>query len=72
MCDKNRNDDRIKWLFRLQWVDCKHPTPIAIQLHPQCVLGIQSILQFSAERVVTIIAFYIKEGKKISDDLVVS
>ena len=34
--------------------------PIAIQLHPQCLLGIQSILQFSAERVVTIIAFYIK------------
>ena len=24
---------------------CKHPTPIAIQLHPQCLLGIQSILR---------------------------
>ena len=23
----------------------KHPTPIAIQLHPQCLLGIQSILR---------------------------
>ena len=32
----------------------KHPTPMTIQLHPQCLLGIQSILQFSAERVVTI------------------
>ena len=25
--------------------NCKHPTPIAIQLHPQCLLGIQSILR---------------------------
>ena len=24
---------------------CKHPTPMAIQLHPQCLLGIQSILR---------------------------
>ena len=23
----------------------KHPTPMAIQLHPQCLLGIQSILR---------------------------
>lgn len=23
----------------------KHPTPIAIQLHPQCLLGIQGILR---------------------------
>ena len=36
-----------KWLpvciqFRLP---SKHPTPMAIQLHPQCLLGIQSILR---------------------------
>ena len=23
----------------------KHPTPMTIQLHPQCLLGIQSILR---------------------------
>ena len=26
-----------------EWLKSKHPTPIAIQLHPQCLLGIQSI-----------------------------
>ena len=26
-------------------LSCKHPTPMAIQLHPQCLLGIQSILR---------------------------
>ena len=25
--------------------ECKHPTPMAIQLHPQCLLGIQSFLR---------------------------
>ena len=24
---------------------CKHPTPMTIQLHPQCLLGIQGILR---------------------------
>ena len=30
--------------FSLQY-HRKHPTPMAIQLHPQCLLGIQSILR---------------------------
>ena len=25
--------------------ESKHPTPMTIQLHPQCLLGIQSILR---------------------------
>ena len=29
----------------VQSVDGKHPTPMTIQLHPQCLLGIQSILR---------------------------
>ena len=28
-----------------QLVHGKHPTPMTIQLHPQCLLGIQSILR---------------------------
>ena len=27
------------------WGGSKHPTPMTIQLHPQCLLGIQSILR---------------------------
>ena len=30
--------------FRLRNVG-KHPTPMTIQLHPQCLLGIQGILR---------------------------
>ena len=26
-------------------IDSKHPTPMTIQLHPQCLLGIQGILR---------------------------
>ncbi len=29
-------------LFKYQ---CKHQTPMAIQLHPQCLLGIQGIIR---------------------------
>ena len=33
-----------EWLKEIDF-HRKHPTPIAIQLHPQCLLGIQSILR---------------------------
>ena len=28
-----------------EMMESKHPTPMTIQLHPQCLLGIQSILR---------------------------
>ena len=36
----------MRWIVRCtQLYERKHPTPMAIQLHPQCLLGIQSILR---------------------------
>lgn len=32
-------------LERFCELPCKHPTPMTIQLHPQCLLGIQGILR---------------------------
>ena len=31
--------------IRIDFLIRKHPTPMTIQLHPQCLLGIQSILR---------------------------
>ena len=45
---KNFNDGskKISWVSILNAaVQGKHPTPMTIQLHPQCLLGIQSILR---------------------------
>ena len=34
---------KVTTVFRV--INCKHPTPMTIQLHPQCLLGIQGILR---------------------------
>lgn len=39
---KNSNLRRVLKNLHLE---CKHPTPMTIQLHPQCLLGIQGILR---------------------------
>ena len=42
-------DEMVKTVLKAVVMDAekyrKHPTPMAIQLHPQCLLGIQSILR---------------------------
>ena len=40
-----RNARLMRGLSMQQLCVSKHPTPMTIQLHPQCLLGIQSILR---------------------------
>ena len=44
---QSANRPELTEFLMFQQIDnkCKHPTPMTIQLHPQCLLGIQSILR---------------------------